>query len=67
MIMLIAAIVLNYRIAEMAEMNGALWGFITFMICLAFIMFIPIPDFLCVGLGCLVTYILLGVVKIKTG
>ena len=42
-VMLIAAVIGMYRITDMEGKNGVLWGMVTFAICLACALLIPLP------------------------
>jgi hypothetical protein len=51
-LIIIAAAVLMYRIAEMSEKSGWLWASVTLVVCIACVMLIPLPVInLLVGVG----------------
>ena len=60
---IIAATVLMYRLAEMGERSGALWGVFAFVICYGSVMFIPLP-MLNILIGFVITYIIFIIASI---
>ena len=54
-IIIIAATVAMYRMAEMSDRSGALWAALTFVICFACAAFIPLP-LINLGIGLVLSY-----------
>jgi hypothetical protein len=61
-LLLIAAAIAMGRFAEADRGEGTKWGLITFGICLVLSFVIPIP-LIPIGLGCIITFVLMTVMK----
>ena len=62
-VILIGASICMARVAESEGKSGALWGFLTFLICLA-CGFIPLP-LINMGIGFAISFVLMTVVNMK--
>jgi hypothetical protein len=65
-IIIIASAVLMYRVAEMERLSGLLWAAITFGLCLACAMTIPLPLINAV-IGLILSFVAMTVYNAKYG
>ena len=63
LIVLAACTVLMYRMAEMSDRSGGVWGGITFVICLACGLLIPLP-LINIVIGLVISYIVFAATAI---
>lgn len=64
-IVLIACVVLMYRVAEMENLSGLIWGAVTFVLCFLCSM-IPIP-FINILIGLAISFVAMTVYNMKYG
>ena len=61
-VMIIAAVVLMYRVAEFENRSGIIWGAVTFGLCMGAAMTIPLP-FVNIVVGVVVAFVAMFVAK----
>jgi hypothetical protein len=64
LLILIAAVVAMYRIADIEGKSGALWGAITLIFCLAMAFLLPAWPLVNIGLGGILSFIAMFIYKV---